>query len=110
MKQPRSHTSFEGLFFKYLFFLANQKQDKVFIPGDLPTDSSLVELSLAKTVVKQLQDLKLEPDVIPGNHDVHTKKADREKRGLTDGLVRISVGIEHIDDIIDDLDHALEIV
>ena len=37
-------------------------------------------------------------------------KEDREKRGLTDGLVRISVGIEHIDDIIDDLEKALKLV
>jgi cystathionine beta-lyase/cystathionine gamma-synthase len=35
-------------------------------------------------------------------------KADREARGLTDGLVRISVGIEHVDDIIADLDQALD--
>lgn len=35
-------------------------------------------------------------------------KAEREARGLTDGLVRISVGIEHIDDIISDLEQALE--
>ncbi|MBT4063895.1 MAG: hypothetical protein HOE72_01400, partial [Candidatus Marinimicrobia bacterium] len=30
-----------------------------------------------------------------------------EARGLTDGLVRISVGIEHVDDIIADLSQAL---
>ncbi len=35
-------------------------------------------------------------------------KAEREARGLTDGLVRISVGIEDIEDIIADLDQALE--
>ena len=34
-------------------------------------------------------------------------KGDREARGLTDGLVRISVGIEHVDDIIADLSQAL---
>jgi len=34
-------------------------------------------------------------------------KKDRLARGLTDGLVRISVGIEHPDDIIDDLKQAL---
>ncbi|MGQ0723387.1 MAG: trans-sulfuration enzyme family protein [Candidatus Eiseniibacteriota bacterium] len=34
-------------------------------------------------------------------------KADREARGLTDGLVRISVGIEDVDDIIADLEQAL---
>jgi cystathionine beta-lyase len=33
--------------------------------------------------------------------------AVREERGLTDDLVRISVGIEDADDLIADLDHAL---
>ncbi len=31
----------------------------------------------------------------------------REKIGITDGLVRISVGIEHVDDLIDDLNQAI---
>jgi cystathionine beta-lyase/cystathionine gamma-synthase len=35
-------------------------------------------------------------------------KADRERRGITDGLLRLSVGIEDIDDLIDDLTHALD--
>jgi cystathionine gamma-lyase len=34
-------------------------------------------------------------------------REDREARGLTDGLVRISVGIEDVEDIIADLDQAL---
>ena len=33
---------------------------------------------------------------------------DRRRRGLTDGLVRLSVGIEDVDDIIFDLEQALE--
>jgi cystathionine gamma-lyase len=33
---------------------------------------------------------------------------EREKIGISDSLVRISVGIEHVDDIIGDLDAALE--
>ena len=33
---------------------------------------------------------------------------NRRKRGLTDGLVRLSVGIEDVDDIIFDLEQALE--
>jgi cystathionine beta-lyase/cystathionine gamma-synthase len=32
---------------------------------------------------------------------------EREARGLTDGLVRLSVGIENADDIIADLEQAL---
>lgn len=39
----------------------------------------------------------------------HSKisKENREKSGITDGLVRLSVGIEDVDDIIEDLDQAL---
>ena len=32
----------------------------------------------------------------------------RERLGITDGLVRISVGIEDTDDIIADIDQALD--
>ncbi len=34
-------------------------------------------------------------------------KEDRKKAGITDGLIRLSVGIEHVDDIIADLENAL---
>jgi len=35
-------------------------------------------------------------------------KAMREEMGLTDGLVRLSVGIEDLDDLMKDLDQALQ--
>jgi cystathionine beta-lyase/cystathionine gamma-synthase len=35
-------------------------------------------------------------------------KVMREKMGLTDGLVRLSVGIEDTQDLIQDLDRALQ--
>ncbi|MDP4266460.1 MAG: aminotransferase class I/II-fold pyridoxal phosphate-dependent enzyme [Bacteroidota bacterium] len=40
----------------------------------------------------------------------HSKlsKEAREKSGITDGLVRYSVGIENVEDLIEDLRHALE--
>ena len=34
-------------------------------------------------------------------------KEVREKTGISDELIRVSVGIENIDDLIDDLEHAL---
>ena len=34
-------------------------------------------------------------------------KAEREANGLKDSLIRLSVGIEHIDDLIADLETAL---
>lgn len=36
-------------------------------------------------------------------------KAEREKIGITDGLLRISVGIENIDDLVADFTQALEV-
>ena len=33
---------------------------------------------------------------------------DRLEVGITDGLVRVSVGLEHVEDIINDLKQALE--
>lgn len=40
----------------------------------------------------------------------HSKLAEEEQLrvGITGGLVRVSVGLEHIDDIINDIQHALE--
>ena len=33
---------------------------------------------------------------------------DRQEIGITNGLIRVSVGLEHIDDIISDIANALE--
>ena len=33
-------------------------------------------------------------------------KEEREKSGVTDSLIRLSVGIEDVDDLIDDLKNA----
>ena len=40
----------------------------------------------------------------------HSKLSDADKAavGITDGLIRISVGLEHIDDIIEDIEFALK--
>ena len=42
------------------------------------------------------------------NDHADVPAAERHARGLTDGLVRLSVGIENKEDIIDDLKQALE--
>jgi len=36
-------------------------------------------------------------------------KEIREQAGITDGLVRLSVGIEHVDDLIEDLEQAMKV-
>jgi methionine-gamma-lyase len=42
----------------------------------------------------------------------HSKlsKEARETAGISDGLVRLAIGIEDVEDIIADLDHALSLV
>ncbi len=35
---------------------------------------------------------------------------DRKKQGITDGLIRFSVGIEEVDDLMQDIEQALEVV
>ncbi len=42
-------------------------------------------------------------------HSTYTKK-EREKAGITDGLIRLSVGLENAGDIISDLENALSLV
>jgi cystathionine beta-lyase/cystathionine gamma-synthase len=37
----------------------------------------------------------------------HISAAEQSKAGVTPDLIRLSIGIEHIDDIIGDLDQAL---
>jgi cystathionine beta-lyase/cystathionine gamma-synthase len=41
------------------------------------------------------------------NHSA-TPREEREKAGITDNIVRLSVGIENIEDLIEDLDNALK--
>ncbi len=45
-----------------------------------------------------------------GGHRQFIRKVDfkREKRGITDGLLRFSAGLEHPDDLINDFSKALE--
>ncbi len=35
-------------------------------------------------------------------------RADRQRHGITDGLIRLSVGLEDFDDLRNDLDQALD--
>ncbi|MGB5648264.1 MAG: PLP-dependent transferase, partial [Muriicola sp.] len=42
----------------------------------------------------------------------HSRLSEKERMesGITDGMVRISVGLEHIEDIIGDISHALDAI
>ena len=34
-------------------------------------------------------------------------RENRERLGISDGLIRLSVGVEHVDDLVADLENAL---
>jgi len=38
----------------------------------------------------------------------YLSKDEREKIGITDSLIRVSVGLENVDDLIEDLDNAFK--
>jgi methionine-gamma-lyase len=38
----------------------------------------------------------------------HIPKEEKEKYGITDGLIRLSVGLENVEDILSDFNQALK--
>ncbi len=105
---------------KVVEFLKEQKKiSKVFYPGF----SGMISFELTggiiagKTLLNNVKMIGLAVSL--GNVDslishpasmTHAivPKEQREKIGITDGLVRLSVGIENVEDIINDLDQALK--
>ncbi|MFC1729745.1 trans-sulfuration enzyme family protein [candidate division KSB1 bacterium] len=63
-----------------------------------------VKLSLLAVSLGGIESLIQHPASM--THSKLSKEA-KEKAGITDGLVRISIGIEDVDDIIEDIDQAL---
>jgi cystathionine beta-lyase len=70
----------------------------------------------AQTVLERLQLIRaavslggIESTICCPVDTSHAKmsRQERERIGITDSLLRLSVGIEHIDDLVDDLSHAL---
>ena len=51
------------------------------------------------------------PGPAPGQHDAqHLHPEERARYGISDGLVRISVGLEDLADIVADIQQALDSV
>ena len=59
---------------------------------------------LTRNLVKDVA-FKKKEEVIGRNSQI---KKEREKVGVTDNLIRLSVGIEHVDDLLADLEQALD--
>ncbi|RZS96957.1 trans-sulfuration enzyme family protein [Cecembia calidifontis] len=108
-------------FVKYPFlpshpqFELAQKQMKA--GGGIITLTLKGGLSRAQRFIDSLKMISITPNLGDSRSIVthpasttHSKLSneERQKVGITDGLIRISVGLEHVDDIIQDIEMALE--
>lgn len=79
------------------------------VKGGLPAATRLLERCRIFTLAESLGGVEslIEHPAIMTHASVPAQI--REELGIADGLIRISVGIEHIDDLLEDLKHALEV-
>jgi cystathionine gamma-lyase len=77
------------------------------VKGGMPAARALLESVRVFTLAESLGGVEslIEHPAIMTHASI--PKAMREARGIDDGLIRISVGIEHVDDLVADLDAAL---
>ncbi|MGY6743051.1 MAG: trans-sulfuration enzyme family protein [Cecembia sp.] len=108
-------------FVKYPFLPSHPQYDlaikQMKAGGGIVTLTLKGGLSRAKKFIDNLQMLSITPNlgdsrsiVTHPSSTTHSKLSEEERRkvGITDGLIRISVGLEHHDDIIHDIERALE--
>lgn len=77
------------------------------VKGGIEAGGKLMEsVKMCKLVVNLGDVISLVSHPATMSH-IEMSKEEREKGGITDGLVRLSVGIENIEDILNDLNQAL---
>jgi len=78
------------------------------LDGDLATTTEFVASLELFALAESLGGIESLADHPASMTHASIPRAEREKVGITDGLVRLSVGIEACDDLIRDIDRALE--
>lgn len=110
-----SRVSYPGLESHPMHAVAAKQMEKGFsgmisfeLEGGIPAGTTLmnsVELCALAESLGAVETMITHPATMT---HAEVPKDEREARGLTDGLVRISVGIEDLEDILADLEQALE--
>jgi cystathionine gamma-lyase len=77
------------------------------LKGGLEAGRTMVSSTRLFALAESLGGVESLIEVPPLMTHASIPKAEREKAGLRDGLVRLSVGIEHADDLIGDLEQAI---
>jgi cystathionine gamma-lyase len=82
----------------------------IYLKGDLEASRRFLKAVRVFTLAESLGGVEslIEHPAIMTHASV--PKDTRDRLGIADGFIRISVGIEHVDDLIADLDHALAAV
>ncbi|MCS6797053.1 MAG: cystathionine gamma-synthase [Myxococcota bacterium] len=79
------------------------------VRGGLPAARALLESTRLFTCAESLGGVESLIESPPLMTHGSIPAAERERVGIVDGLVRVSVGLEDVDDLRDDLAHALEV-
>jgi len=77
------------------------------LKGGLEAGKKMVSSTRLFALAESLGGVESLIEVPPLMTHASIPKAEREKAGLRDGLVRLSVGIEHADDLIADIEQAI---
>ena len=80
------------------------------VPGGIPSVRTVIDhfqLVIHAVTFGTSRTICMHPRTI--THE-HMTQAERDKAGIDDGLIRLSIGLEHPDDLISDLDRALALL
>jgi len=77
------------------------------LKGDVATANAVASKTKLFTLAESLGGVESLIEVPPSMTHASIPAEIRRARGLADGLVRLSVGIEHVDDLIEDLSRAM---
>lgn len=91
-------------------FLANLKASQIFSNFFLPFDeqTKISEYFQIFTLAESLGGFESLVELPAVMTHASVPASEREKLGITDNLIRVSVGIEDVEDLIQDLDQALK--
>ena len=78
------------------------------LKGDVATANAVASRTQLFTLAESLGGVESLIEVPPSMTHASIPAETRRARGLADGLVRLSVGIEHVDDLTEDLAQALD--
>ena len=77
------------------------------LKGDVAMANQVASQTKLFTLAESLGGVESLIEVPPSMTHASIPAEERRARGLADGLVRLSVGIEHVDDLIEDLAQAM---